>query len=183
MLFFVLKFKKSYKNLSFFNFLANRAFCTTMFCRNASYCSHSTFRFAEMLLTAATALSALQKCFLLQPQHSQLCRHASYCSNSTLSLAEMLPTAATARSVLQKCFPLQPRHFQIDRVRMPDHDLPTGHSAPFVMFPTDHFLFIGLFVCSSCNCDFFAPEGGPHFELNFDRVSMPQTSTRPYAGP
>ena len=73
----------------------NRAF---QLCRNASYCSHSTLSFAEMLATAATTLSALQKCFRLQPQHSQLCRNASHCSHSTLSFAEMLPTAATALS-------------------------------------------------------------------------------------
>ena len=56
------------------------------------------FSFAEMLPTAATALSAFQKCFLLQPQHFQFSRNASHCSHSTISFAEMLPTAATALS-------------------------------------------------------------------------------------
>ena len=73
-----------------------------------------------MLPTAATALSALQKCFPLQPQHSQLCRNASHCSHSTLSFAEMLPTAATALSA--KC-----KNTQIPK------------------FCTDHF---SSFVCS-----------------------------------
>ena len=59
------------------------------------------FSFAEMLPTAATALSALQKCFSLQPQHFQFSRNASHCSHSILSFAEMLPTAATA--LLVKC--------------------------------------------------------------------------------
>ena len=72
------------------------------------------FSFAEMLPTAATALPAFRKCFLLQPQHSQLCGNASHCSHSTLGFSEMLPTAATALSVLQKCLPLQPRHFQLN---------------------------------------------------------------------
>ena len=76
----------------------NRAF---QLCRNASYCSHSTVSFSEMLPTAAAALSVLQKCFPLQPQHSQFCRNAFHCSHSTFSFAEMLPTAATALSV--KC--------------------------------------------------------------------------------
>ena len=52
----------------------NRAF---QLCRNASYCSHSTVSFSEMLPTAAAALSVLQKCFPLQPQHCQFCRNAS----------------------------------------------------------------------------------------------------------
>ena len=65
-----------------------------------------------MLATAATTLSALQKCFRLQPQHSQLCRNASHCSHSTLSFAEMLPTAATALSV--KCNNIQIPKFRTE---------------------------------------------------------------------
>ena len=73
-----------------------------------------------MLPTAATALSAFQKCFLLQPQHFQFSRNASHCSHSTISFAEMLPTAATALSA--KC-----KNTQIPK------------------FCTDHF---SSFVCS-----------------------------------
>ena len=68
-----------------------------------------------MLPTAAAALTAFQKCFPLQPQHSWLCRHDSYCSRSTLSFAEMLPAAAAVLSAFQKCFPLQPQHPQLCR--------------------------------------------------------------------
>ena len=87
----------------------NRAF---QLCRNASYCSHSTDSFSEMLPTAAAALSVLQKCFPLQPQHSQFCRNASHCSHSTFSFAEMLPTAATALSA--KCKSTQKPKFRTE---------------------------------------------------------------------
>ena len=75
----------------------------------------STSKWAGLQPQHKSNISAFQKCFLLQPQHSQLCRNACYCSHNTLSFAEMLPTAAAAFSALQKCFPLQPQHSQLCR--------------------------------------------------------------------
>ena len=59
-----------------------------------------------------SSISALQKCFLLQPQHSQLYKNASCCSRSTRSFAEMLPTAATALSAI--CNNIQIPKFRTD---------------------------------------------------------------------
>ena len=141
-----------------------------------------------MLATAATTLSALQKCFRLQPQHSQLCRNASHCSHSTLSFAEMLPTAATALSA--KCNNIQipkfrTEHFSsfvcscvlhanaISRPRKGDPTL----SGPVVNLSSAHF--DGCLVVTSWSVRRRSRTRVPiaKLEVNFDRVRMPQTST------